>query len=121
MRELAHWCAALLVAVAGALATGAWAQAPAPELPKGLFRLRFRGRRPRRNDARARAGSGSARSGRTGADAGRRGHADVARRAAGVPPLARVTDTAGVLGGGAKASSSRSWPPSNARRVRRSR
>jgi uncharacterized protein len=100
MRGLARSCAALLVAVAGALATGAWAQAPAPELPKGLFPPALPGQAPAAGTTPAPAPVPAPRDpGSTPGDAAMPTLPD-GRLA--VPPLARVTDTAGVLGGGAK-------------------
>ena len=46
MRGLARSCAALMIAAAGMLAAGVFAQAPAPELPKGIFPPALPGQAP---------------------------------------------------------------------------
>ena len=101
MRGLARSCAAILFAAAGVLAAGAFAQAPAPELPKGLFPPALPGQAPSTG-----APSAPVPAPRDpGAQAPTPGEAAMPTLPDGrlaVPPLARVTDTAGVLGGGAK-------------------
>ena len=105
MRGLARWCAALMIAAAGMLAAGVFAQAPAPELPKGLFPPALPGQAPTNGATPTQAPAPVPAPRAPGAQAP--SPADVAMptlpdgRLA-VPPLARVTDTAGVLGGGAK-------------------
>jgi uncharacterized protein len=99
MRGLARSCAALVIAAAGVLAAGAFAQAPAPELPKGLFPPVLPGQAPAPATTPAPAPRDP------GAPAPTAGEAAMPTLPDGrlaVPPLARVTDTAGVLGGGAK-------------------
>src|SRR5512137_3189478 len=101
MRGLARSCAVMLFAAAGMLAAGVGAQAPAPELPKGLFPPALPGQAPSTG-----APSAPAPAPRDpGVQAPTTGEAAMPTLPDGrlaVPPLARVTDTAGVLGGGAK-------------------
>lgn len=101
MRRLARSCAALLLAAAGVLAAGAFAQAPAPELPKGIFPPALPGQAPSTGAPSAPAPAPRA----PGGQAPTPGEVALPTLPDGrlaVPPLARVTDTAGVLGGGAK-------------------
>ena len=98
---LARSCAAMLIAAAGLLAAGASAQAPAPELPKGIFPPALPGQAPATGTAPTPAPAPRD----PGAQAPTPGEAAMPTLPDGrlaVPPLARVTDTAGVLGGGAK-------------------
>jgi len=101
MRDLARSCAALIIAAAGMLAAGVFAQAPAPELPKGLFPPALPGQAP----ATATTPAPTPAPRDPGAPVPTAGEAAMPTLPDGrlaVPPLARVTDTAGVLGGGAK-------------------
>jgi uncharacterized protein len=103
MRGLARSCAAMLFAAACSLAAGVFAQAPAPELPKGLFPPALPGQAPSTGAPSAPAPAPAPRD--PGAQAPTAGEAAMPTLPDGrlaVPPLARVTDTAGVLGGGAK-------------------
>jgi uncharacterized protein len=98
---LARSCAAMLIAAAGLLAAGALAQAPPPELPKGIFPPALPGQAPATGTTPAPVPAPRD----PGARAPTPGEAAMPTLPDGriaVPPLARVTDTAGVLGGGAK-------------------
>jgi uncharacterized protein len=102
MRSLMRACAAALIAAATVFASSVLAQAPAPELPKGLFPPALPGQAtgtapPPGPAPPPRDPGGQA---PTAGDAAMPTLPD-GRLA--VPPLARVTDTAGVLVGGAKA------------------
>ncbi|HET9024630.1 MAG TPA: TPM domain-containing protein [Burkholderiaceae bacterium] len=97
MRGLARSCAAVLVAVAGVFAVNVVAQSPAPELPKGLFPPVLPGQAPSPGTPSAPVPAPRD----TGAPAPTSGEAAMPTLPDGrlaVPPLARVTDTAGVLG-----------------------
>jgi uncharacterized protein len=103
MRGLARWCAAWMIAAASTLAAGAYAQAPAPELPKGLFPPALPGQAPVSGTTPSQAPAPVPRD--PGAQAPMPGETAMPTLPDGrlaVPPLARVTDTAGVLVGGAK-------------------
>jgi uncharacterized protein len=103
MRVLARSCAVMLFATAGVLAAGVSAQAPAPELPKGLFPPALPAQAPSTGTAPAQVPAPAPRG--PDAQAPTTGEAAMPTLPDGrlaVPPLARVTDTAGVLGGGAK-------------------
>jgi len=103
MRGLARSCAVLLVAAANVLAAGAGAQAPAPDLPKGLFPPALPGQAPATGSAPAPVPAPVPRNPGTQAPApGVTAMPTLPDGRLAVPPLARVTDTAGVLAGGAK-------------------
>lgn len=105
MRGLARSSAAMLLAAACTLAAGVLAQAPAPELPKGLFPPALPGQAPSTGAPSAPAPSPAPAPRDSGTRAPTPGEAAMPTLPDGrlaVPSLARVTDTAGVLGGGAK-------------------